>query len=92
MNFVLFFLVGAGINGLTLGLTCLLLVSEVIKNRLTRRGVTVAMFIISAIVAIVFSMYVDNIYGSLGYLCVLSGYIVNIMLFCLSIILVSRAE
>ena len=46
MNFVLFFLVGAGINGLTLGLTCLLL--EVIKNRLT--------------------------------------------LFCLSIILVSRAE
>ena len=90
MNFVLFFLVGAGINGLTLGLTCLLL--EVIKNRLTRRGVTAAMFIISAIVAIVFSMYVDNIYGSLGYLCVLSGYIVNIMLFCLSIILVSRAE
>ena len=90
MNFVLFFLVGAGINGLTLGLTCLLL--EVIKNRLTRRGVTVAMFIISAIVAIVFSMYVDNIYGSLGYLCVLSGYIGNIMLFCLSIILVSRAE
>ena len=92
MNFVLFFLVGAGINGLTLGLTCLLLVSEVIKNRLTRRGVTVAMFIISAIVAIVFSMYVDSIYGSLGYLCVLSGYIVNIMLFCLSIILVSKAE
>lgn len=92
MNFVLFFLVGAGINGLTLGLTCLLLVLEVIKNRLTRRGVTVAMFIISAIVAIVFSMYVDNIYGSLGYLCVLSGYIVNIMLFCLSIILVSKAE
>lgn len=91
MNFVLFFLVGAGINGLTLGLTCLLL--EVIKNRLTRRGVTVAMFIISAIVAIAISMYVDSIYGSLGYLCVLSGYIVNIMLFCLSIILlVSGAE
>ena len=91
MNFVLFFLVGAGINGLTLGLTCLLL--EVIKNRLTRRGVTVVMFIISAIVAIAISMYVDSIYGSLGYLCVLSGYIVNIILFCLSIILlVSRAE
>lgn len=91
MNFVLFFLVGAGINGLTLGLTCLLL--EVIKNRLTRRGVTVVMFIISAIVAIAISMYVDSIYGSLGYnMCVLSGYIVNTMLFCLSIILVSRAE
>ena len=46
MNFVLFFLVGAGINSLTLGLTCLLL--GVIKNRLTRRGAAVVMFIIAA--------------------------------------------
>ena len=52
MNFVLFFLVGAGINSLTLGLTCLLL--GVIKNRLTRRGAAVVMFIISAIVTIDF--------------------------------------
>ena len=90
MNFVLFFLVGAGINSLTLGLTCLLL--GVIKNRLTRRGAAVVMFIIAAIVTIAISMYVDSVYGSLGNLCVLSGYIVNIMLFCLSIILVNRAE
>ena len=90
MNFVLFFLVGAGINSLTLGLTCLLL--GVIKNRLTRRGAAVVMFIIAVIVTIAISMYVDSIYGSLGNLCVLSGYIVNIMLFRLSIILVNRAE
>ena len=57
MNFVLFFLVGAGINSLTLGLTCLLL--GVIKNRLTRRGVAVVMFIISAIVTIAISMYIN---------------------------------
>ena len=58
MNFVLFFLVGAGINGLTLGLMCLLL--EVIKNRLTRRGAAVVMFIISVYCKYYAILPIDN--------------------------------
>lgn len=89
MNLVLFFLIGAGINSLAFGLTCLLW--EVMKNSLTQ-GVAVVMFIISVIVTIVISIYTNNIYGFLSSLCVLSGYVVSIMLLRLAATLADRAE
>ena len=89
MNLVLFFLVGAGINGLALGLAFFFY--SVTEERFTE-GVIAVIFIASVILTLATSVYVNNIYGYLSCLFILFGYTLNTGLIALPKILAEEAE
>lgn len=89
MNLVLLYLIGAGVSGLFLGLVCFL--HQVIKKK-SIQVVVIVTFFASVLAAIAASIYTNNTYGSSGALCVVLGYIVNIILFYLSTNSVDEAE
>ena len=89
MNLVLLFLIGAGINGLTFGLASVFY--SIAKERLTK-GLTVVIFIVSAILTLATYVYVNGIYGYPSGLFVLFGYALNTGLLLLSNFFVEEAE
>lgn len=89
MNLVLFFLIGAGIEGLDFGLA--LLFYSVVKERFAK-GVIAVISLASVILALATSIYVDNTYEYPSGLFVLFGYTLNTGLLLLSKIVNKDAE
>ena len=89
MNLVLFFLIGAGLEGLAFGLAFVFY--SVAKERFAE-GVIAVIFIASVILTLATSIYVKNIYGYPSGLFVLFGYAFNTVLLLLSKIFNKDAE
>ena len=89
MNLVLFLLIGAGINGVTFGLGCILY--NIVKEKFIK-GMTAVIFIFSVILTVVASVYIKNIYGYPSCLFVLFGYALSTGLFLLAVTITKDAE
>ena len=89
MDLVIFFLIGAGINGLTFELAFVFY--SIVKESFTK-GLIAVIFIASAILVLATSIYINNIYGYPSGLFVLFGYALNTGLFLLSKIFAEEAE